>query len=460
MRSASRRRFLGWTLGTGGALAFSAAGYRRIQGANERVGLGFIGYGLIGKRHVADCRREPGFDLVALSDVHRGRQEEGLAAIGGGAKGHSDFRRLLDDPRVQAVIVSTPDHWHALQTILACDAGKDVYVEKPLTLFQREGQWMQQVARRTSRVVQVGTQQRSGKHYQRARELLQKGSLGKVHSVRAAATRNIGFGFGRPADIDPPPELDWNLWLGPAPARTYNPLRAMYHFRWFWDYSGGQMTNLGAHHFDIVDWILGLARLRSVTSIGGRFILQDGGETPDTQDALFDCGEFSLAWTLREASRGQPDPFGLDFFGANGQLSLSRAGFQLTADPDLPAASSIPGIGEHPVGGPIKPAPTTGGKRWRAEPIDDQSGSSDEQFQSHLGNFLACIRSRETPLSDLASAHRTATACHLANLSLRLGRQLRWDAASELIVGDAEAQALLERPYRAPWDKELAACLR
>src|SRR5262249_22929894 len=186
-------------------------------------GVGFVGYGLIGKRHVLDFQAQPDADLVAVAEAHRGRLDEALAQIGKPAKGYADFRRLLDDKDVQAVVVSTPDHWHALQTMLACAAGKDVYVEKPLTLFIREGRWMTEVARRTKRVVQVGTQQRSGPHYQRARELLRSGRIGPVTSVRMAVYRNVMPGFGRPADCDPPPGLDWDLWLGPAPQVPFHP---------------------------------------------------------------------------------------------------------------------------------------------------------------------------------------------------------------------------------------------
>jgi len=167
--------------------------------------------------------------------------------------------------------------------VLACSAGKDVYVEKPLSLFVREGRWMVDVADRTKRVVQVGTQQRSGLHYQRARQLIRDGHIGNVHSVRMHSYRNIVPGFGSPPDCDPPAELDWNMFLGPAPLRRYNPQRGIYHFRWFWDYSGGQMTNLGHHSLDIVRWVLGVEP-QAVVSFGGRFALGDNGETSETSD--------------------------------------------------------------------------------------------------------------------------------------------------------------------------------
>ena len=272
-------------LGGGAAAALSAGAYRRVLGANDRVGLGFIGFGLIGKRHVLDFRDQPDAEMVAVAEVHRGRLDEAVALMGGMPQGYGDFRRLLDDRDVDAVVVSTPDHWHALMTMMACAAGKDVYVEKPLSLFVREGRWMVDVARRHERVVQVGTQQRSGPHYQKARELVQNGHIGKVVAVRMWSYRNVMPGFGSPPDGDPPPGLDYDLWLGPAPKRPYNPNRSLYHFRWFWDYSGGQMTNLGQHSLDIVHWFLEAKAPSAVTSAGGRFALEDNGETPDTQDA-------------------------------------------------------------------------------------------------------------------------------------------------------------------------------
>ncbi len=451
----TRRRFLN-TTATLGSLALSAASYGRILGASERIGVGFLGYGLIGKRHVLDFQEQPDVECRAVAEVHQGRLQEALALIGGRVQGHNDFRRLLDSKEVQAVVISTPDHWHALQTMLACAAGKDVYVEKPLTLFVREGRWMIDVARRTRRVVQVGTQQRSGKHYQRARELIRQGRLGKIVSVTMRHARNILPGYGNPPDQPPPAGLDWDLWLGPAPRVAYNPNRCIYHFRWFWDYSGGQMTNLGQHSLDIVDWVLGLDTLLSVVSVGGRFALQDNGQTPDTQDALFECRGWTASWAHRECARGEAVKYGLEFHGTSGTLGISRKGFTLTADPLLPPENTIPQFtGVHPVGGPqpVKGSAT----RLRTENIEDASGDTRAQFVDHVRNFLDCLRSRQQPISDLESGHRTVTVCHLANLSLRLGRKLRWDPVRETILGDPEAEAQLVRPYRAPWDRELKA---
>jgi predicted dehydrogenase len=440
----------------GAATVLTAAGFGRVLGANERVGVGFIGFGLIGKRHVLDFQSHKDADLVAVAEVHAGRLKEATALIGGAVQGYADFRKLLDSKDVQAVVVSTPDHWHALHTMLACAAGKDVYVEKPLTLFVREGRWMIDVARRHKRVVQAGTQQRSGPHYGRARELVRDGQLGKVTSVRMTAFRNVMPGFGRPADADPPADLDWDLWLGPAPKRRYNPNRALYHFRWFWDTSGGQMTNLAAHSLDIVYWFLGVKGPTAVSSAGGRFSLEDNGETPDTQDALFEYPDFTAVWSHREASAG-PKAAPLEFFGPKGSLSLSRSGFVLTPDPKVPPENAVPQFaGAHPVGGPKRVEKTGPPELW-TKAVEDRSGSSAEQLRLHVRNFLDCVKSRREPVSDSEGAHRVATACHLANIALRLGRRLRWDAEREEIVGDAEAARWLVRPYREPWDRELKA---
>ncbi|MFL5339655.1 MAG: Gfo/Idh/MocA family protein [Gemmataceae bacterium] len=440
----------------GAATLLTAAGYRRVRGANDRVGIGFIGYGLIGKRHVLDFQEQPDANLVAVAEAHRGRREEARGQIGGAARGYADFRRLLDDKDVQAVVVSTPDHWHALQTMLACAADKDVYVEKPLTLFVREGRWMIDVARRHGRVVQVGTQQRSGPHYRRARELVRSGEIGPVASVRMSSYRNVMPGFGRPADGDPPADLDWEMWQGPAPQRRYNANRAIYHFRWFWDYSGGQMTNLAAHALDVVHWFLGVPGPTAVTSAGGRFCLQDNGETPDTQDTLLEYPGFTAIWSHREACAGQLKG-GTEFCGPKGSLLIARTGFTLAADRKVPPENAVPQFaGAHPIGGPQRVEPTGPAESW-GKSVEDKTGDARAQFKAHIRNFLDCIKSRQTPPSDLESAHRVATACHLANISLRLGRRVRWDAAREEIVGDAEAGRMLVRPYRPPWDRELKA---
>jgi predicted dehydrogenase len=442
----TRRRFV--------QAAATAASYRRIYGANDRVQLGFIGFGLIGGQHVYDFKNQPDADLVAMCDVYQPRLDEGVAACGGRARAYRDFRRLLDDHDVQAVVIGTPDHWHALMAILACAAGKDVYVQKPLTLFVREGRWIAIAAERYKRVVQVGTQQRSGKHFQKARDILRAGHIGKIHSARMAAFRNVMPGFGSPPDGTPPPDLDYDLWLGPAPRRPYNPHRALYHFRWFWDYSGGQMTNLAAHEIDIVHWVTGVPGPLAVSSSGGRFALLDNGETPDTQDTVFEYPGFTAVWSHREASSGSRAGFGLEFFGTKGSLKIDRRGFQVIPDVQGDPEDRIPTFRGHPAGGPKQTAATSASSPPLTSALT-ALGSSDEQFNLHARNFLDCIKSREQPIATVEDGHCVATACHLANISLRVGRKIRWDAANERILDDPEAERMLTRPYRKPWDDVL-----
>lgn len=446
----SRRTFVH---GTAASVATAALG-SSAHAASDRIGVGLIGFGLIGKRHVVSLKELPEAQIVAVAEAHGGRLAEAAEFIGGDVEPYRDFRQLLDNRRVDAVVIATPDQWHALMTMRACAAGKDVYVEKPVTLFPREGTWMLDAARRHQRIVQVGTQQRSGPHYQRARELIQSGHIGRIVSVRMQSYRNIIPGFGSPPDGEPPADFDWEMFLGPAPLRKYNPNRGLYHFRWFWDYSGGQMTNLGHHSLDILDWFLGGPKLRSVCSVGGRFALRDNGETPDTQDALYDFSDFTAIWSHREVSRGSTSGSGLEFFGTKGSLSISRAGFIVTPDKRLPPENAIPQFtGAHPVGGP-RSVPDVGPARFWCEPIEDKSGDARDQFVRHMRNFLASVRSREQPVSDLSSGQRVSTLCHLANISLRLGRQVRWDSERETIPNDDEAARMLTRGYRSPWDKE------
>jgi len=413
--------------------------------------VGFIGYGLIGSQHVRDFKNQADADLAAMSDVYQPRLEQGVAACGGHAKAYPDFRRLLDDKDIQAVVVATPDHWHALMTIMACAAGKDVYVEKPLSVFVREGRWMVEAARRYQRVVQVGTQQRSGKHYQKAVEMLRAEYIGKVMSVRMRSFRNVMPGFGSPPDETPPSDLEYEMWLGPAPKRPYNPKRSLYHFRWFWDYSGGQMTNLGAHDIDVVQWAMQVKGPAAVASSGGRFALEDNGETPDTQDALFEYPGFTAVFSMREASAGNRGEGKLEFFGTKGSLGIDRTGFEIHPDLKIDPLNAIPRFAGHPAGGPQRSGAPP--QPW-IEPFK-MAGSSAEQLSLHVRNFLDCVKSRERPIADIEQGHQVTTTCHLANISLRTGRKIRWNAETEEIVGDAEASKWLERPYRKPWDEVL-----
>jgi predicted dehydrogenase len=426
----------------------SAASLGRILGANDRVRVGLIGHGLIGTRHLLDFKAQPDVEIAAVCELSDARLEGAAAAAGNGPARYKDFRKLLDRRDVDAVVVSTPDHWHALMTILACAAGKDVYVEKPLTHVVREGEWMLQAATAHRRVVQVGTQQRSGRHYQRCAGLVRDGHIGDVRSVRMAAYRNILPGFSK-AIGEALSAADWEMWLGPAPFVPFDPVRCLYHFRWFWDYSGGQTTNLLAHHIDTVQWMMDKVPLR-VSAMGGRYSLQGIGETPDVFEALFEYPGFLASWSSREVAAAGDD--GLAFYGTSGMLTLSRAGFEIVPERAISPEDQIPRFrGPRPVSGP----PTL-----RTTPLkQDGYDQVRDQFVPHVRNFVDCVKSRATPVSDLASSHRSSVSCHLANISMKLGRTLRWDQQSQDVVGDPEASRLLTKEYRGPWDRELRAAL-
>ncbi len=445
----TRRHFVRATMTGAVAGAATAASYSQILGANDRIRLGLIGYGLIGAFHVKTYKQHADAQWVAASDAYAPRLEAARADCGPQCKGYPDFRALLDAKDIDAVVVATPDHWHALHTMLACEAGKDVYVEKPMTLFVKEGRWMTAVARRFNRIVQVGTQGRSAPYLPEMQRLFDKGELGKIHTVRIGAFRNIMPGFGRPADTAPPPGMDYDMWLGPAPKRPYNLHRSLYHFRWFWDYSGGQMTNLGAHDLDFVHNLLRLKAPERVYCGGGRFALtDDNGETPDTQDAVLTYpGGLTVTISVREASAGRKLGSGTEFFGTKGSATISRNGYQFYPDKRIDPASAIPAwsrVPGHPKASDFAPVPWT-----------DAHGvkSSVELLDLHSRHFLDSIRDRKPSIASVEAGHEIATACHLANLSMRLGRSLQWDAAKEDVVGDREASAALVRPYRKPWDE-------
>jgi predicted dehydrogenase len=365
----------------------------------------------------------------ALGDLKRlGRPTEGVQVTG-------EFRRILDRKDVDLVIVATPDHWHAYVVIAACAAGKDVYCEKPLAHNIAEGRAMVAAARRNKRVVQVGTQQRSGRHFQDAVEFVQSGRLGTVSLCRTwITTRTAAEGVGNPPDGRAPAEVDYDRWLGPAPLRPFNPNRFHYNFRWYWDYGNGLCNDWGVHLNDIVLWAMQVAGPKSVTAAGGRHEIHDNTDTPDTLDVYYEYPGFTHVYTVR---RGQSLygfhglDHGIEFEGSNGVLTLSRAGWTF--------------------------APA--GEQATAE----KHGASEQHF-AHVRNFLHCVRQREEKTaSDIEDMHRATTTCHLANIAYKLGRRIWWDPVGErcyqgydaqarkFLHEDSAANAYLLRPPRKPW---------
>ncbi|MGH9663206.1 MAG: Gfo/Idh/MocA family protein, partial [Bryobacteraceae bacterium] len=404
----------------------TALGATRVMGANGRIRMGVVGCGGRGHEDLRTFLKQPDVEPVAICDVYDKFRERGVAMTEGRAKGLKDFRKLLEQKDIDAVLVATPDHWHALVTVAACEAGKDVYCEKPLALSVGEGRKMVEAARRHKRVVQTGSQQRSGSHYAQAVKLIQDGGIGEVHRIRAGMQRNIYPGL-KPTELAGglTPALDWDMWLGPAPKIPFDPFRCIYNFRWFWDYSGGQMTNWGAHHLDIARWIVGAVAPSEVSGFGGRYALIDGGQTPDVQEVTYQFPKVVVSWTSSEIAEGKG--FTLDIYGTKGMLTLLRSGFHVK--PEMTGSSKS---NRHPA----------------MEALEVKGGNLND---AHARNFLDCVKSRQRPNADVEEGHRSAVMCHLGNISMRLGRSLKWDAETEQVTGDAEANGWLTRPYRAPW---------
>jgi len=427
MKLTTRRKFIART--TGGAVAatlgLGASPALGALGADKKIRLGFIGTGGRGQHHLSDFKTNlPGeVDIVAVCDVDRRNLEAAARLAGGNVRKEKDFRAVLDAKDIDAVVIAPPDHWHAIPAIRACEAGKDVYVEKPLGQNIREGRLVADAARKHERIVAIGTQQRSGPHFIEAVRRIQAGEIGKVTFVNAWnawTTTQMGGNIGNPPDADPPPEVDYDMWLGPAPLRKFNPNRFHFAFYFFWDYSGGMVSAWGVHLFDVVSWAMG-HEIRAVGSIGGKLIHDDMRETPDTSEACFDCPGYTLVYTQRHGNGfpiyGELD-HGIDFHGSKGTLRINRLHFTIIREDD------------------------------RSHPVVVREQGMDVP---HKKNWLDCVRSRKKPNSDAEDGHRSSIFGHLANISYRVGRKIRWDSRTETIQGDPEASALLTREYRAPW---------
>jgi predicted dehydrogenase len=323
-----------------------------------------------------------------------------------------DLRKVLADPNVDAVVVATPDHWHALATVWACQAGKHVYVEKPISHNLVEGRRMIQAARKHDRVVQVGTQRRSSEQLARAADFVRSGKLGKVPFARAWIAGNRKS-IGKVADSKVPDKVDYDLWLGPAPERPFNRNRFHYNWHWNWDYGTGELGNNGIHGLDVIRWLLGLDAPVRVTSGGGKFYYDDDQQTPDTQVTTFDFPSCSVVWEHRIwAKTGLRNKgFGIELVGEKGTL-------------------------------------VSDGGSWHVENGPEVSDKGPDPQRAHLRNFLDCIRSGKRPAADVEEGHRSTRLCHLGNIAYRLGRTLKFDATTETIPGDEEANRLLGRVYR------------
>ena len=417
----SRRSFLQQTPAAAALLALPAATYRAALSADappsDTVRLAHVGVGLQGMANLKALAGQKRTSIVAVCDVDKDHLAKCVAEVEKlkrpAPDAAADYRTLLDRKDIDAVVVVTPDHWHALQTIHACKAGKDVYCEKPLSLTIAEGRRMVQAARDNKRVVQTGSHQRSDDKFRTACELVRSGAVGKVHTVKVGLPK-VNFSGPAVPDSAPPAELDYDRWVGPAPLKPYNAKHVHYLFRFFWDYSGGQQTNFGAHHLDIAQWGLGADDTGPVSAEAqARFHKDHWFEVPEWTKITY---KYADGVTML---CGQDYPAGTEFIGDKGSILVVRG--KLTATPD--------GLLKHPVTVKL------------------------EKSGSHHANWLDCIRTRKNPVADVEIGHRSATVCHLGNLAVRSGKKGTWDPAKEQVVGDAEVAKMVDKAYRSPWGK-------
>ncbi len=430
-----RRDFL--KLGAGALTVLTS----RAKGANDRLACAVIGIGKMGSANLGFALRQPNVEVAAVCDVYQPRLDEAVQfakQYNATPKPVRDFREILENPSIDFVCISTPDHWHAYLTVEACKHGKDVYVEKPLCTYVNEGFKMVEAARKHNRVVQVGTQQRSGDAFLKAVEIVRSGQLGKIHLVRTwINTLEKPEGIGNPPDTDPPKDLDWDLWLGPAPKRPFNPNRWGVHpelgnrspfpyFRYFWDYSGGWMTDWGIHLIDPIHQAMDEPWPLSVSATGGKFWFDDNSETPDTLSVSYEYpGKMVVTFERLSSTSNTPYPDGPGtlFCGSNGQLYVSRR--------------------------IVKLIPERGSK---LEPLEIKPASY--MNMNHWANFMECIKSRKQPASDVERCFKSTAACLLGNVSYRSKLRIDWDARRKTVVQD-RARPLLAYNYRKPWKLEV-----
>jgi predicted dehydrogenase len=420
MGSISRRSFL-----KSSAALTAAASMSGVSGAagNDRIRVAVIGLNNRGPQVASSFLDSKQFEIVTLCDCDTAMFEKGMGELRkkgfeGKPKLEQDFRKVLEDKNVDAIINATQDHWHAMMTILALEAGKHVYLEKPASYNIVDGKAIVAAAEKHPKLtVLVGTQRRSAKHYKEACEFVQSGALGKIAFCRTWVTHRRKVLEVIP-DSEPPKTLDYDMWLGPAPKRPYNANRVHYNWRFVRDYGTGEMANFGAHAIDIVPWYLGLDYPKSVTGYGGQYVTHDAKEWPDTQTILYEYPDLTVLWEQRLWTQFEPynTSCGTEFGGEKGSLVVSGEGWTF-----YPAE-----------GGP-------------------QKHGGSEMDVSHAAHFAECIRGNAKPSSGALEGHKTAVLCHLGNIVVTVNRRLEFDGATQAFKNDAEANALLSRPYRAPW---------
>jgi len=430
MKPLSRRKFLSQSTLALAALdaPFIRSARAGEPGPNDKIRLGIVGCGNMGRGDLECFFGNAEVDCAVICDVDEAMLAKGIAICeekrGRKPDTVKDFRRVLDRKDVDVVLVATPDHWHALPTVMACQSGKDVYVEKPLAKSIGEGRAMLEASRKHDRIVQMGSQWRSCKHIMEAGQFIRSGKLGKVSVVRGWAYLDWLAPIGKPADCAPPQGVDYDLWLGPAPQRPFNPNRFHFNFRWFWDYAGGLTTDWGVHLLNMMFMGLDNEPPKTVCSSGGKYTFHDNSETPDSQVTVYEFPSCLLIWEQKAGLNNGLNnrSWGIEWSGTEGSIFLNDEGWE------------------------IRP------ERKQEGNLEAQKkpGSGDPR-PAHVRNFLDCVKSRRQPALNLELGHLVSTTAHLGNIALRTGRKIVWDAEQERIVGDPEADKLVVAEYRKPW---------
>lgn len=395
---------------------------QRPRAKNDRFGIGAIGMRYQGS--VITEKAQPYGDVVAICDVDRQVAEKARKQFGDKAELYEEYRRLLERKDLDVLFIGTPDHWHTKMVVDACRAGLDVYVEKPLTLTVDEGKLLTEVVEETGRVVQVGSWQRSDHRFRLAAEIARGGRLGQIKRVNVVLGKNKTGGPFQ--EKKPPPDLNWNLWQGQTAAVPYMEERCHYTFRWWYEYSGGQMTDWGAHHLDIGQWAIGEYPI-AVAAQAKLPNIPDGYNVAVDYAATYRYPSGAIM-TVKDTGQN-----GVLITGTKGRIFVNRG--RLTGKP----VEELPD----------NPLPR---EKYRLYAHDNlqrrpRAGKLDAII-NHMGNFFDCVGSRQRPISDVWSQHRSVTTCHIANISMRLGRPLRWDPQEQRFASDDEANAWLQREQR------------
>ena len=441
MKEISRRDF---ARGLGLATALS---YSRIVGANERIRMGYIGMGNRGDQVHDAFLEQPDAPTAAVCDLREDYMDFAVKKSNASPRKYKDHRKLLEDKEVDAVVIATPDHWHALMFIEACNAGKDVYVEKPLSLTVAEGRKMVETAERTRRVVQVGIQRRSARFLQEAAEFVRAGGIGQVTVAKSYHVQNEWpNGIGNPPDEPPTNESEWEQWLGPAPKVPYNRNRTYYNFRWFYHYSGGQLTNFGVHYMDMLRWCLAQDAPKAVVALGGKYAVRDNREIPDTLEVLWEFdGPTLMVFTQYNANGapGNAQDSDMELRGTKGTMYIHGSRWEVapekTTEKLFGYRTPLDRDIERAYGPSKKPA------------MEPRSGKGSADTAFHARNFLDCIKTRGRCNCDTLTGHLSTAATIIGNIALKTKSYLQWDARAERFTNNPAANKYLQYQYRAPY---------